>query len=127
MGRALGFVGLLIALAIGAYLYSKQATTATGVAGATSPKAAIDLTAVKSDLLAIAQAEKRYYTMNSKYGSLAELRDNGDTNVSDSRGPYSYAVETSENGFVVRATYSGPDASMPRVVTIDQNLQYQNQ
>lgn len=126
MGRAIGFVSLLIALAVGAYIYSKQSTSGLPP-GATSPKAAIDLTGVKSDLLAIAQAEKRYYTINSKYGSLAELRDNGDTNVSDSRGPYSYSVETSESGFIVRANYSGPDESMPRVVTIDHNLQYRNQ
>ena len=126
MGRAVGFIGLLIALAVGAYLYTRQSTSALP-SGATSPKAAIDLTGVKNDLLAIAQAEKRYYAANSKYGSLAELRENGDTSVSDSRGPYSYSVETSETGFVVRANYSGPDASMPRVVTIDQNLQYRNE
>ena len=126
MGRAVGFIGLLIALAVGAYLYTRQSTSALP-SGATSPKAAIDLTGVKNDLLAVAQAEKRYYAANSKYGSLAELRENGDTSVSDSRGPYSYSVETSETGFVVRANYSGPDASMPRVVTIDQNLQYRNE
>jgi hypothetical protein len=126
MGRAVGFVGLLIALAVGAYIYSKQATTGLP-SGATSPKAAIDITGVKSDLLAIAQAEKRYQAMKGAYGSLAELRENGDTNVSDSRGPYSYSVDVTENGFVVRANYSGPDATMPRVVTIDQNLQYRNE
>ena len=126
MGRAVGFVSLLIALAVGAYLYTRQSTSGMP-SGAASPKAAIDLTGVRNDLLAIAQAEKRYHAMNSKYGSLAELRDNGDTNVSDSRGPYSYSVETSENGFVVRATYSGPDETMPRAVTIDQNLQYRNE
>ncbi len=126
MGRSIGFIGLLIALAIGGYIYTRQATTALP-SGATSPKAAIDLTGVKNDLLAIAQAEKRYHAMNSKYASLAELRENGDTNVSDSRGPYSYSVDVSENGFVVRASYSGPDATMPRVVTIDQNLQYRSE
>lgn len=126
MGRAVGFIGLLIALAVGAYLYTRQSNAGLP-SGATSPKAAIDLTGVKNDLLAIAQAEKRYHAMNSRYGSLAELRENGDTNVSDSRGPYAYSVETSENGFVVRATYSGPDETMPRVVTIDHNLQYRNE
>jgi hypothetical protein len=126
MGRAVGFVSLLIAVAVGGYLYTRQSTSAMPP-GAASPKAAIDLTGVRNDLLAIAQAEKRYHALNSKYGSLAELRDNGDTNVSDSRGPYSYSVETSENGFVVRATYSGPDEAMPRAVTIDQNLQYRNE
>lgn len=126
MGRSVGFIGLLIALAVGAYIYSKQATTGLP-SGAASPKAAIDLTGVKNDLLAIAQAEKRYQAMNGKYGSLSELRENGDTNVADSRGPYSYSVDTNENSFVVRAQYSGPDATMPRVVTIDQNLQYGNE
>ncbi|MEO5935581.1 MAG: hypothetical protein ABIP81_00040 [Terriglobales bacterium] len=126
MGRSVGFIGLLIALAVAGYLYTRQSTTAMP-SGATSPKAAIDLTGVRNDLLAIAQAQKRYHAMNSKYGSLAELRENGDTNVADSRGPYSYSVDVSENGFVVRASYSGPDATMPRVVTIDQNLQYRNE
>jgi hypothetical protein len=126
MGRAVGFVSLLIAVAVGGYLYTRQSTSGMP-SGAASPKAAIDLTGVRNDLLAIAQAEKRYHAMNSKYGSLAELRDNGDTNVSDSRGPYSYSVDTSENGFVVRATYSGPEETLPRAVTIDQNLQYRNE
>ncbi|MEO6119061.1 MAG: hypothetical protein ABIP12_00105 [Terriglobales bacterium] len=126
MGRSVGFIGLLIALAVAGFLYTRQSTTALP-SGATSPKAAIDLTSVRNDLLAIAQAEKRYHAMNSKYGSLAELRESGDTNVADSRGPYSYSVDVSENGFVVRASYSGPDATMPRAVTIDQNLQYRNE
>lgn len=126
MGRAVGFIGLLIAVAVGTWLYTKQATT-TGVPGASSPKAAIDLTGVRNDLLAIAQAERRYHAMNGKYASLAELRESGDTNVGDSRGPYAYAVETSENSFVVRATYSGPDTTMPRTVSIDQNLNYRSE
>ena len=126
MGRSVGFIGLLITLGIAGYLYTRQSTTAMPF-GATSPKAAIDLSGVRNDLLAIAQAEKRYYAMNSKYGSLAELRDNGDTNVADSRGPFFYSVDVSENGFVARASYSGTDTTMPRVVTIDQNLQYGNE
>lgn len=126
MGRAVGFIGLLIAIAVGVWLYTKQATT-TGVPGAASPKAAIDMTGVRNDLLAIAQAERRYHALNGKYATLAELRESGDTSVSDSRGPYAYSVEVGENSFVVRATYSGPDATMPRTVSIDQNLDYRSQ
>lgn len=122
MGRALGFIGLLIAVAIGGYLYTRQAKSALPE-GVSSPKSAIDLTAVKNDLVAIAQAERRFQATQSKYGSLAELRENGDTNVSDSRGPFSYAVETSDSGFTVRATYSGPDGAMPRALIIDQSMQ----
>ncbi|HUQ49489.1 MAG TPA: hypothetical protein VM056_02150 [Terriglobales bacterium] len=125
MGRAFGFIGLLIAVAVGAYLYTRQAKSALP-AGVTSPKAAIDLTAVKNDLLAIAQAERRYHTMNSKYGTLAELRENGDTNVSDSRGPYSYSVATQDAGFVAKAVYSGDDPAMPKTVSIDQTMQFRN-
>lgn len=126
MGRALGFIGLMIAVAIGAYLYTKQAKSALPE-GASSPKSAIDLTAVKNDLVAIAQAERRYQATQSKYGSLAELRENGDTNVSDSRGPYTYSVETSEGGFIARATYSGPDGAMPKSLVIDQTMQIRNE
>ena len=122
MGRAIGFIGLLIAVAIGAYIYTKQAKSALPE-GVSSPKSAIDMVAVKNDLLAIAQAERRYQTTQSKYGSLAELRENGDTNVQDSRGPYSYSVETSESGFVAKATYAGPDPAMPKVLSIDQSMQ----
>lgn len=122
MGRAIGFIGLLIAVAIGAFIYTKQAKSGLPE-GASSPKSAIDLTAVKNDLLAIAQAERRYQTAQSKYGSLSELRENGDTNVSDSRGPYSYSVETSDAGFLAKATYSGPDPAMPKVLVIDQTMQ----
>ena len=77
MGRAIGFIGLLIALGIGGYIYTKQAKSSLPE-GASSPKSAIDLTAVKNDLLAIAQAERRYQVAQSKYGSLSELRENGD-------------------------------------------------
>jgi hypothetical protein len=122
MGRAIGFIGLLIAVAIGGYIYTRQAKSALPE-GASSPKSAIDLTAVKNDLLAIAQAERRYQATQSRYGSLSELRENGDTNVSDSRGPYSYSVETSDAGFVAKATYSGPDPAMPKVLVVDQTMQ----
>ena len=53
MGRALGFIGVLLALAIGGYIYMQQ-TKAVSPSGAT-PKSTADVVGVKNDLLAIAQ------------------------------------------------------------------------
>ena len=122
MGKALGFIGLLIALAVGAYIYSKQASSLAP--GGQAPKTTIDTAGVRNDLVAIANAERRRLASDGKYVSLDELRSNGDISMpSNSRGPYTYDVEVSDDGFKVTATYSGPDANAPKVMSIDQNMQ----
>jgi hypothetical protein len=126
MGRALGFIGVLIAVGVGAYLYTQQAKSAgdaSGMAGA-SPKTAIDVTGVKNNLIVIANAERRRLASDGKYVSLDELKSNGDISMpGNKRGPYTYSVETSDSGFRVTATYSGPDEKAPRSVSIDQTMQ----
>ena len=126
MGKAVGFIGVLIAVCVGAYLYTQQAKSAgdaAGIAGV-SPKTAIDVTGVKNDLIAIANAERRRLASDGKYVSLDELRANGDIKMSSARrGPYTYSVETSDSGFRVTATYSGPDERAPRSLSIDQTMQ----
>src|ERR1051325_5454869 len=86
-----GFVGLLIALGVGAYLYThsaKEAATAAGGAG--SPRMAIDVTGVKNDLIAFGNAEKQQYALEGKYLSLDDLRAKGSTIPADHRGPFTY-------------------------------------
>ena len=58
MTRWMGLVGLLLAAAIGLFLYSKQMTSIAPGAGtgAASPRATIDVTGVRNDLLAFANA-----------------------------------------------------------------------
>jgi len=121
MGRALGFIGLLIAVGVGLYLYSKQSTSVPGG----SPQAAIDTTAVKADLVAIAQAEKRHWASDGKYVDLATLRSNGDTNVPVSRNGYTYSVDASDEHFTVSADYSGPDTATPKHFSMDDSMQLQ--
>jgi hypothetical protein len=122
MGRALGFIGVLIAICVGAYLYTQQAKSVSP--GGQSPTTAVNVTGVKNDLIAIANAERRRQASDGKYVSLDELRSNGDISMrSNNRGPYTYAVETSDSGFRVTATYSGPEASAPRLLSIDQTMQ----
>ncbi len=127
MGRILGFVGLLIALAVGFYLYTRQAQSTSSAIGAASPKAAIDVTGVRNDLLAFANAEKQQYALEGKYLSLEELRAKGTSIPADRRGPYMYSAEIGETSFRIVATYSGTEAGAPRVISISESMQIQTE
>jgi hypothetical protein len=120
MKRIAGFLGLIIVVAIGAYIYSRQAQSVTP-GGSSNPQAAMDIVGVKGDLLAIADAEVSHYALQSKYVSIEELRSAGDlTMPRNRRGSYTYSAETSDSGFRIVATYSGPDAGAPQTISIDQ-------
>src|SRR5512132_1629989 len=108
MKGIVGLLGLVIALAIGAYIYThsaKEAATAAGGAG--SPKMAIDVTGVKNDLIAFGNAEKQAYALEGKYLSLDELRAKGSTIPADHRGPFTYTAEVGDTTFKITATYGG--------------------
>jgi len=128
MSRALGFVGLLIVLGIGAYIYMRQAQSVTpggGAGGMAAPRSTIDVVGVKNDLIALANAERRHFAAEGKYVSIDELRSNGDISMqSNQRGPYSYSAETSDTGFRITATYSGPpNPGVPHALSIDETMQ----
>ena len=125
MGRVFGFLTLIIAVGIGMYIYSQQAQSSSHAAGANNPKAAINITGVRSDLNSIAQAERRYYASEAKYASLDELISANYISIGRQRPPYSYDVETSTNGFRVVATRSGDDASgTPAQLSVDENMEF---
>jgi hypothetical protein len=122
MGRVLGLLGLLFALAIGGYLWMERSRNMPEGAG--NPRAAIDTVGVKNDLISLANSERRYFAREGRYASLDELRSAGDTNVQDHRGPYFYTAEASENSFRIIATYTGPpDSEAARSFTVDENMQ----
>ena len=128
MSRTLGFVGLLIVLGIGAYIYMRQTQAVTpqsGAGGTATPRSTIDVVGVKNDLIALANAERRHFAAEGKYVSIDELRSNGDISMqSNQRGPYSYSAETSDTGFRIVATYSGPpNAGVPHTLSIDETMQ----
>ena len=124
MGRSFGILMTLIVLGVGAYLYVKQAQSVTP-GGTMSPKAAVDLTGVKGDLLTIAQAERSHNALHGNYVSIEELQSGGDlTMTRTGRGPYTYASEISGDGFRITASYSGSDAGMPRTISVDQTMQF---
>lgn len=119
MGRMFGFVSLLVVVAVGFYIYSKNMTT-IAPAGA-APTTMVDVVGVNNDLLALARAEKRYWASNAKYASLEELQSNGDAQVPKRRS-YSYSADVSENRFKIIATYSGADPKAPAHVSVDDTM-----
>jgi hypothetical protein len=124
MGRALGFLGLVIVLAVGMYVYSKQAQSSSAAAGVSNPKAAINITGVKSDLIGIASAERLYFASEGKYASLDELISNHAVTMRQ-RLPYSYDIEISSSGFRVVARRSADDTSgTPAELSVDENMEF---
>ena len=119
MGRALGFIVLVIVVAVGGYLYMKQAESVTTVGS--NPQTTVDVTAVRNDLMAIAKAERNNFASNGKYVSLNELQSGGDITIR-SRANYSYSAETTESSFKIIAVYSGPDAKAPKRITVDETM-----
>jgi hypothetical protein len=126
MGRVFGFLGVVIVLSIGMYVYSRQAQSSSAAAGTNNPKAAINITGVKSDLISIATSERRYYATEGKYASFDELISNNYITVARQRPPYTYEVETSSSGFRVVATRSGDDGSgTPARLSVDENMEFE--
>ena len=112
-----GLIGLLVtaAVGLGIYMYTlKQAAPGPGMAVTQN----ISVVGVKNDLVAIAQAERMYYTQNGSYADLATLSSSGTMNVTrTSRDGYTYSVEPSANAFTATATYTPPPVENPAGVT----------
>jgi len=126
MGRLFGFLSVVIALGVGMYVYSRQVQSSSAPAGANNPKAAINITGVKSDLISIAAAERRYFASEGKYASLDELISSNYITVARQRPPYTYEVQTSPTGFRVVATRSGDNASgTPAQLSVNENMEFQ--
>ncbi len=123
MGRAFGFIGVLIVLGVGFYFYTHQTA---GPEGAATPKATIDLAGVKSDLLMLANAERGQLALDGKYATLDELVTKGSVPAGRTRRPpYSYSADVNgAAGFRITATYEGPpDQGAPQRVSIDESMQ----
>jgi len=126
MSRLFSFISIIIVMGAGLYIYSKQVQSTSVPAGANNPKAAINITGVRTDLMAIAQAERRYLASEGKYASLDELISNNYITVAHQRPPYNYEVETNSSGFRVIATRSGDDGSgTPAQLSVDENMEFQ--
>jgi hypothetical protein len=119
MGRAIGFLVLVITVGIAGSIYMKQTQSITAVGS--NPQTTVDVTAVRNDLIAMASAERNYFASNGKYLSLDQLKSSGDITIPN-RANYSYSAETNESSFKIIAVYSGPDSKAPKRLTVDQTM-----
>ena len=125
MGRLFSFLSVLIVLGAGMYIYSRQAQSSSAAAGASNPRAAVDITGVRTDLMSIAQAERGYFALEGKYASFDELVSSRAMTVARQRPPYSYEIETSASSFRVVAKRNGADNSgTPAQLTVDEDMQF---
>ena len=125
MSKSFGFIALILVAGIVMFLYMRNTVAVSpGTDGKATPQATIDITGVKNDLNAIAQAERRYWATNSKYVSIDDLRSNGDISMQkNGRGQYEYSAVYSDNNFRIIATYTGdPAAGVPHSFSIDENM-----
>src|SRR5437764_1615941 len=110
MSKSFGFISLILVVGIVMYLYMRS-TVAVSPAGTAAPQSTIELAGVKNDLNAIAQGERRHWASDSKYVSIDDLRASGDISMpKNSRGPYEYSADFTDNTFRITATYNGPPA-----------------
>jgi len=123
MGRVLGFLGMVIAMAIGMYIYSVQVKTLTPGAGGGSPEEVATIAGVKNDLIGIANAERAYWASQGKYASLDELKATNYISIRDERPPYIYDVEMTSSSF--RATATRTTKGAPAQLWVDESMQVQ--
>ena len=126
MRGMMSFLSLVFVVAIGLMIYRSYFTGPGGVAtmGTDNPRAVIDVTGVRNDLIIMAQAERAFQALNGSYAPLAELQSSGNLLVDParSRDGYTYSSTVTDTSFRITATYSGPAAGMP-TLSIDQTMQ----
>ena len=119
MTRTFGLISVIVVVGIGGYVYTRQAQSVTSIGS--NPETTVDVLAVRNDLMAIANAERRYWATNSRYASLDELRSGGDIEVPQ-REYFDYSVETSDAGFRIVASYSGSDPDAPKRISVNESM-----
>lgn len=127
MKRLGGLVGLVIALGIGFFIFKAQYTT--GPAGGAPPQEVIDVMGVRSDLLAMAQAERMYLASNGTYASLEQLQQDGGLTFSGAnRRGYNYVAEVDGGQhFRITAMPVDPAKAAWPTLWVDESLQISQQ
>jgi hypothetical protein len=123
MGRAFGFIGTIVTLAIGMYIYSVQIKTLSPSTGGGNSEDVATIAGVKNDLIGIANAERGYLASQGKYASLDELIAGNYITIRGERPPYVYDVQTTDSSF--RATATRTTKGAPAQIWITETMQVQ--
>lgn len=123
MGRALGFVGTIVTMAIGMYIYSLQVKAIDPTAVSANKAEVATIAGVKNDLIAIGNAERGYMASEGHYASLEELTSGSYLTIKGERPPYIYDVEVNSGSF--RATATRTTKGAPAQLWITDSMQVQ--
>jgi hypothetical protein len=121
--RSLGsIISILVVAVIGLLVYKFYFTQSSST-GAATPAQTINVVGVKNDLLAIAQAERNYQAEHNSIASLDELVSSGEMSMKKTgRDGYTYAVESSADGFRVTARCSATTTGCTNYL-VDQTME----
>jgi hypothetical protein len=78
---------------------------------------------VRNDLIALADAERRFFATKARYGKLDELRDETGIFI-PVRKDYKYWAEAGENSFRIYANYTGINPKGPGRISIDERMKF---
>ncbi len=127
MKAAASVLGLVLAVAIVWLVIRVQFKQ--GPAGESPPKQVIDVVGVKTDLLAIGQAERLYLASHGSYADLDQLRQDGELIFSGAnRRGYNYTAEVNDGQhFKITALPSDPAAQGWPTLSIDESMEVTQQ
>jgi hypothetical protein len=122
MRTAATILGLLIALCGGYVIYHAYVTRDS--LSQAPPQEQIDIVGIKSELLAIGQAERQYFVAHSAYGTLQELGQESLLSADPNRRGYIFSVAVDGiSGFTASATPSDRSKAGWPTLAIDQTMQ----
>ena len=101
-----------------------HAATAACTSQSAPPQQQIDVVGIKSELLAIGQAERQYFVTHSAYGTLDDLEQDKLLTGGANRRGYVFAAQVDgSQSFTVTATPQDPDKQNWPTLSIDQTMQ----
>jgi hypothetical protein len=124
MRGTFGLLAMVIAMAIGVFIYSRQAQSVSGSAPNANPETTVKVVGVKNDLIAIANAERAFNAEQGRYASLDELTSGKYISIRGGRDPYTYGVDITASSFRVTADTSAPGA--PPHFWVDETMMVQS-
>jgi hypothetical protein len=126
MRSIVSLASILVVALIAALIYKFYFTQGQQAGAIAHPQQTFDVIGVKSDLMAIGQAERIYQTDHNSYGSLDELVSSGAMTLPKTgRDGYTYEAEASTDTFRVLARCPAATAPGCTNYAIDQTLEIQ--
>jgi hypothetical protein len=121
MRSAATISGLLLALGVGYFLYTKSVTSSGG--GAASPQEQVDVMGVRTSLLNIGQAQRAYLMAHGTYGTLEQLQQEGPPGIAAENRGYAFSVDANgARSFTATATPTDANRRGWPTLVIDETM-----